>query len=441
MAAIRETVARGLASAFLAGEWSRNELLFRATDALGTGGRWLRFLVHDVLAAFPAPPHDVRDSLARFILSHEKFQEAWSRRELRARFRHWYSDAPAMALPRWPVRRLDTLADVAQWLNLDMSDLEWLADRKGLERVARETKLQNYRYTWVLKRSGGARLLESPKSRLKAVQRRILHDALDVIPAHDAAHGFRQGRSVLTHARLHVAQPTVIRFDLESFFASVHTARAYGVFRAAGYPEEVSRTLIGLCTNRAPHSVLHAAPRPTNSDQVSPLFRLKQRLSAPHLPQGSPTSPALANLCAYGLDVRLEALAKRLGANYSRYADDLTFSGDQGLAGSARRLQEYVAEAAREEGFALNRRKTWVMGNGARQQVTGIVVNRGVNVGRDEADRLKAILHNCVRHGPASQVRGISHLREHLQGRISWVEYLNPSRGSRLRRAFEQIQW
>jgi RNA-directed DNA polymerase len=361
MAAVRETVARGLASAFLAGEWSRRELLFRASDALGSGGRWLRSLVHDILFVFPEAPRDVRDSLARFILSHEEFGEAWSRRELRARFRHWYADRPAMAPPRWPVRRLDTLGDVADWLGLDANDLEWLADRKGLERLTREPRLQNYRYAWVLKRSGGARLLEAPKSRLKALQRKILRDVLDVIPAHDAVHGFRQGRSVLTHARLHVAQSTVARFDLESFFASVHTARAYGVFRAAGYPEEVSRTLIGLCTNRVPQSVLRDAPRPTAPDQVSPLFDLRRRLSTPHLPQGAPTSPALANLCAYGLDVRLTAIARTIGATYSRYADDLAFSGDRALAGAVTRLEAYVARAARDEGFRLNHRKTRVM--------------------------------------------------------------------------------
>src|SRR5579863_9245610 len=219
MGPVRDTVARGLASAFLAGEWSRDRLLFRARDALGSEGRWLRSLVRDVLATFPEAPHDARDALARFIGSHPKFQEAWSRRELRARFRHWYLDTPAMAAPAWPVRKLDAIGDLAQWLGADSSELEWLADRKGLERVTSETRLQNYRYTWVLKRSGGARLLESPKGRLKSAQRSILRDILDLVPPHDAAHGFRRGRSILTHARLHTGRQTVIRFDLESFFA------------------------------------------------------------------------------------------------------------------------------------------------------------------------------------------------------------------------------
>lgn len=437
----RRDIARGLASALLAGEWRRSELLFRGADALGGGGQWLRQLVQDVLAEFPSPPRDARDVLARFIFAHEAFRDVWARGWVAARLRRWYLDEPEMREPRWPVRRLDTLGDVTQWLGVADEQLDGWADRKGLEHTTREPRLQNYRYAWVPKRSGGARLLEAPKSRLKSLQRRILQDILDAIPPHPAAHGFRQGRSVLTHARLHGGQETVIHFDLRAFFAEVHPARAFGVFRAAGYPEEVSRTLMGLCTNRVPLSVLREAPRPTNAREVEALFHLRRRLSESHLPQGAPTSPALANLCAFHLDVRLEELGNALGATYSRYADDLTFSGDGKLAGAAERLERWVGEIAREEGFSLNPHKTRVMRASSRQAVTGVVVNQGVNVARDEFDALKATLHNCVRHGPASQARGLEHFREHLQGKVAWVEHLNPRRGETLRRLFEAIDW
>ena len=134
-------------------------------------------------------------------------------------------------------------------------------------------------------------------------------------------------------------------------------------------------------------------------------------------------------------------MAHRVGATYTRYADDLTFSGDASLSRGARRLEKMVGDIARDEGFSLNRKKTWVMGRGARQRVTGIVVNQGVSVARDEADAIKATLHNCAKHGPQSQARGVANFRDVLQGKVAWVEFLNPRRGAALRRQLETIDW
>jgi RNA-directed DNA polymerase len=183
---------------------------------------------------------------------------------------------------------------------------------------------------------------------------------------------------------------------------------------------------------------LAAAPRPADAAAVDALFQLRRRLAGPHLPQGAPTSPALANLCAYGLDVRLSALARSLGATYSRYADDLTFSADGVLGDGFARM---VAGIVRDEGFVLNPAKTRVMLDGGRQAVTGIVVNRRLNVSRAECDALKATLHNCARSGPASQARGIAHFREHLRGRVAWVTQVHPARGAKLARLFAAINW
>jgi hypothetical protein len=168
-----------------------------------------------------------------------------------------------------------------------------------------------------------------------------------------------------------------MRVDLEDFFASVSAPRVYGIFRTAGYRESVAHTLTGLCTNVVPVDL--------------PLSgRLARRLAAPHLPQGAPTSPALANLAAYRLDCRLAGF----GLTYTRYADDLVFSTDRNL----RTLG--VERIARDEGFRLNAAKTRVMGRGSRQTVTGVVVNVRPNVPRAEYDRLKAILHRAVHDGP-----------------------------------------
>src|SRR6266446_5572440 len=181
----------------------------------------------------------------------------------------------------------------------------------------------------------------------------------------------------------------VLHFDLRDFFPSVRAARVHAVFRTAGYPVPVARLLTGLCTNVVPSDVWRAAPGEGNRQPWS-LYRF------PHLPQGAPTSPALANLCAYRLDCRLAALARALGAWYTRYADDLAFSGDAVLERGAQRFQVQVCRIALEEGFEVHTRKTRFMRQGVRQQVAGIVLNVRPNVCRKEYDRLKAILFNCI---------------------------------------------
>ena len=162
----------------------------------------------------------------------------------------------------------------------------------------------------------------------------------------------------------------------------------------------------------------------------------------PHLPQGAPTSPALANLCVYRVDCRLTGLAQSAGAVYTRYADDLVFSGDEVLDRRVERFSTHVAAILHEEGFAVHHRKTRIMRRSVRQHMAGLVTNERVNVRRADFDRLKAILTNCVRMGPASQNREAHpNFRSHLEGRVGFVESINPAKGERLRRIFEEIRW
>jgi retron-type reverse transcriptase len=150
----------------------------------------------------------------------------------------------------------------------------------------------------------------------------------------------------------------------------------------------------------------------------------------------------LANLVCFSLDRRLSGLAARLGARYTRYADDLVFSGDRRLIRDAPAIERLVATICADESFMLNERKRRVMPRSARQRVTGVVVNERVNVPREEFDRLKATLFNAVRDGPTSQNReGLEDFRAHLTGRVAWVSSLNPARGARLRALLEQIDW
>ena len=130
-----------------------------------------------------------------------------------------------------------------------------------------------------------------------------------------------------THAASHSGQFVVIRLDLEDFFSSITASRIYGIFRTAGYPEAVAHALTGLSTNVVPTAFWGSLPRPRRVPSDQAHHRLGRKLATPHLPQGAPTSPALANLAAFKLDRRLTGLAASLEINYTRYADDLTFSG------------------------------------------------------------------------------------------------------------------
>jgi hypothetical protein len=205
------------------------------------------------------------------------------------------------------------------------------------------------------------------------------------------------------------------------------------LFHTIGYPERVARLLTGLCTNSVPEDVLQEI-HPTTA-RVSPL-------AAPHLPQGAPTSPALANLCAFRLDCRLAGLARRMGIAYTRYADDLVFSGDRHFEKSLAKFRILVCAIVLDEGFDIRRRKTRVMRSGTRQEVAGIVVNRRANIVRKDYDQIKAVLFNCLRFGPQTQNRlGIDNLREHLRGRIAYVQMVHSARGERLLAVFDRINW
>ncbi len=145
---------------------------------------------------------------------------------------------------------------------------------------------------------------------------------------------------------------------------------------------------------------------------------------------------------AYRLDARLTGLASAAGARYTRYADDLVFSGGANLERSLSRFLVHVGATVIEEGFEVNPRKTRVMRQGVRQRVAGVVINTHPNLARDEFDRLKATLHNCQTLGPHTQNRNFNaDFRAHLTGRVAHVSSLNPERGRKLSALLKTIPW
>jgi RNA-directed DNA polymerase len=444
---LSSAILKVLANAILGGEQERDAVAARLVHVLGRNWRWVRPLARryaDTLAGRIRPR---RRDLINFLRVDPGLVEAAYKYGHKIKILHWITGPqpmqPVPAARKWDIPSIQTVGGLAEWLEVTPSELGWFADLKGLGYKRPQARLGHYHYRVLAKTTGSIRLIEVPKSRLKDLQRRILFAILDRIPSHSAVHGFVKGRSIQTFAAPHVGQRVVLRMDLEDFFPGFAGVRVQSFFRTIGYPETVADLLGGLVTNAVPHNTWRdVIKQPGFALGPGELWQVQSMYARAHLPQGAPTSPSLANLCCYRLDCRLSGLARSAGATYTRYADDLAFSGGEGFAGCVERFATQVAAILGEEGFTVQHRKTRIMRQSTRQHLAGLVTNQRVNVRRAQFDMLKAILTNCVRHSPDTQNRDAHpHFREHLQGRIAFIESINPEKAKRLRAIFDKITW
>jgi RNA-directed DNA polymerase len=326
------------------------------------------------------------------------------------------------------------VGELGEYLQVTLGDVQWFADRRGMQIREVKEQFHHYTYRWIPKRDGRVRLLEQPKPRLKHLQRVLLSRIIGLIPVHDAAHGFVTGRSALTAAQPHAGQRVVLRFDIRNFFGSVGAGRVYGIFRTCGYPEAVAHVLTGIVTNRVPNHVIEQ--RRTNSETLGSALR------TPHLPQGAPSSPALANLVARGIDRRMSGLVKSYDATYTRYGDDLFISGGDRLLASAKSFCALTEQIVADEGFRIHPGKTVLMTNAGQQRMLGLVVNNRSAVARSDFDDLRATLHNCILTGPdAQRLDQATDFRAHLLGRIGWIANTSESRAAKLMGLYNQVSW
>jgi RNA-directed DNA polymerase len=331
------------------------------------------------------------------------------------------SDESRLAENGLPV--LHTPADVAAKLGLPIKTLRWLAFHTEVATRTHYIKFE------VPKRSGGMRILSAPHKRLKSTQRWILANILTRMPPTETAHGFVAGRGIVSNAGSHVGKAVVINLDLENFFPSITFPRVRAVFDRYGYSGAVATILALLCTE---------SPRTTATYAGTPY----EVATGPRaLPQGAPTSPALSNQVARKLDRRLLGVAAKLGLTYTRYADDLTFSGGEEVVGKIGWLLAKVRHIAEEEGFRVNEKKTRVMRRSMAQTVTGVVVNEKQSIPRDELRRLRAILHRAAQEGLEKQNReGRANFRAWLAGKIAFVAMIRPDVAARLKAALDSVK-
>ena len=312
--------------------------------------------------------------------------------------------------------------DVAKALNLAIPRLRWLAFHSEASTVTHYVRFQ------VPKKSGGMRELAAPHRDLAGAQQWILMNVLEKIPTHDAAHGFVPGRGTMSNAVPHIGRAAVVNLDLKDFFPSITFPRVKGIFQDLGYSPAAATIFALLCTECPRRKVeyngkvLHVAAGPRG------------------LPQGACTSPALSNLLARRLDSRLAGIAKKLGFAYTRYADDLTFSGPPEAAAKTGYLLARVRHIVGDEKLTVNETKTRVQRPNMRQTVTGIVVNQRPNVSRRVTKRLRAILHQAKKNGLAAQNRDKRENFEFwLDGMIAYVQMVNPEKGKKLKEQFKQV--
>jgi hypothetical protein len=330
------------------------------------------------------------------------------------------SDTARLEAAGLPV--LATPAELATALGLSVPRLRWLAFHTD---VATRTHYVRFE---VPKKSGGKRVLSAPHRTLKAAQQWLFREVVSRLPVESPAHGFVPARGIVTNAAEHVGRAVVVNLDLEEFFPSITFPRVRSVFHRAGYSPAVATVMSLLCTECPRQPVTYGGV-------------LYWVATGPRgLPQGACTSPGLSNQVARRLDKRLGGLARKLGATYTRYADDLTFSGGAELNERVGYLMARVRHLAAEEGFAVNEKKSRVLRRNAAQQVTGLVVNDRPAVPRKEVRRLRAILHAARRDGLDAQNRtGHPDFRAWLLGRIAFVNMVRPDVAAKLLSAYRAV--
>lgn len=273
-----------------------------------------------------------------------------------------------------------------------------------------------YRAFEIPKRSGGVRLIESPPVPIIVFQKKLARALSELYRPKVTAHGFIPGRSIVTNARHHLGAKFVLNIDLAGFFHSIHFGRIFGLLQKPPFSlkRNVAAVLAHLCCWNK------------------------------RLPQGAPTSPVLSNLVCRSLDTKLSQLGKAVGAKYSRYADDITFSTRRsefpsrlagfGLDNNPVVLAEELVKIIRSEGFAVNDAKTRLLARHVRQEVTGVTINEKLSVHPNYARSLRGALWCWRRLGydeanrrfrevydKKSRVGGQPELARHLEGRIAFL--------------------
>jgi RNA-directed DNA polymerase len=331
------------------------------------------------------------------------------------------SDEAKLASMHLPI--LSTPADLANALGITIAQLRWLTYHSEVATRIHYVQFQ------IPKKSGGTRTLSAPHAKLAKAQEWIFTQILEKLAVESASHGFIKDRSIVTNAEPHCQKEIVINVDLEGFFPSISVYRVRHCFQRLGYSGAVATLLALLCTECPRQKVQYAG----NHYYVATGKR--------GLPQGACTSPGLSNQISRRLDRRLMGLASRMKLQYTRYADDLTISGDDDTKTKVGYILARLRHICQDEGFQLNPKKTRVQRKNTRQSVTGIVVNKTMSPPRELVKRVRAILHRAAKDGlKAQNLENIPNFVAWLDGMIAYISMVKPAIGEKFRKQFEQVR-
>ncbi|NHC33428.1 reverse transcriptase family protein [Scytonema millei] len=314
----------------------------------------------------------------------------------------------------------NTDEEIAMAMRISVEKLRFLAGDRNLSSNSLYSRFQ------IFKKTGEARTISAPTPELKAAQRWILKQILEKIEIHDAAHGFCRDRSIVTNASPHVGKDVIVKLDLQNFFQSILYKRVKELFCSFGYSETAATIFSLICT------VTKIDINGKNSCND-----IEKR----HLPQGSPTSPAISNLVCDRLDTHLTKLAHNFGFCYTRYADDLTFSSFEKTSRQVNNLIHGSKLIITEEGFTVNPDKIKVLSKSVQQEITGIIVNQQLNLSRKTLKAFRATLYQIEQEGLSGKKWGNSNnLIAAITGFANYVAMVNPSKGAEFLASVERIK-
>jgi RNA-directed DNA polymerase len=305
-----------------------------------------------------------------------------------------------------------------------------------------EYKYQRYNYFKVKKRDGKFREIMSPSKDLKYIQKWILVNIISKYALADSCKGFRKSISIFDNAKVHENSEVILKVDLLKFYDTITEKRIYGVFKSLGYVNNLSYSLAKITT--AKHRESYWDDFDENSKEV-----LKELIETkpPILPQGAPTSPMLSNILATKMDYRFEALARKLNFNYSRYADDLTFSiKKEGKLPSLILITKIISE----EGFFINNKKTKYMKKGCKQYVTGLTTTNGINVSKKYRKGIIEHIYFCRKFGVSEHLERrkadfpkYNNIKFHdwLYGHMCFIKSVNEKASKKMLEDFNKINW